>query len=299
MILKSKKILGIDITLSQKDDILEEIWKYLAKIRNPKSEIRKEIVKPLIIYTPNPEIITYAQKDETFARIVNSAQINLPDGAGVVWALENLYGIKVQKLSGIDFMQELVKLVEKESPRIGLIGGRVGVALQTRECLLVNHPNLKVEVFDVPEVKVSGIRYQVSRINENKIRNTRYLILNTRDNDEQTIKYFQNLVKKIIEQKIDILFVALGFPKQEYFIDRIKYYVLRIKYDKPLILMAVGGAFDYISGGVSRAPKWMRNMGLEWLFRLIREPWRLLRMVKGGEFFLRVAFSSFFPIKYP
>ncbi len=289
MKLKSQKILGIDVTTSTLEDILEEIRKYLKKVQNSKFKVQNENVKPLIIYTPNPEIITYAMKNEDFKRIVNTAQVNIPDGAGVAWALKKLYGIKVPKISGVDFMLDLVKLAEKESLRIGLIGGRSGVAVKTAECLMTSQPRLRVEVFGAPELEVRITKHE-SGIKDNIFLNSKFLIHNSDESELLNIEeYFQNLVKKLNEKKIDILFVAFGYPKQEYFINILNSYFL-LHNSKPVVLMAVGGSFDYISGKISRAPEWMRNMGLEWLFRLLREPWRLGRQLKGAEFFWKVMF---------
>jgi len=260
--LQSKKILGIGITISPKTEILEEIRKYLVSDNKKQITDNKKSKESLIIFTPNPEIITYAQKDKEFRQIVNSAQINLPDSRGVVWAIKKLYRINIEQIAGADFFFDLCYLANRESFTVGLIGGREGVALDTRECLLRSYPKLKVEVLEAPAVIVSRIRYQVSSINDKKIPNTKYLILNTEEKQiEETEKYFQNLAEKIIKREIDILFVALGFPKQEYFIRKIKNQISKIKDCKPLVLIAVGGSFDYLSGRIPRAPEWVRDKG--------------------------------------
>ena len=93
MSLKSKIIIGVKITIASQHEILEEIEKYLAKRE-------KNGGKPLTIFTPNPEIIMYAQKDQIFKEIVNTAQINLSDGAGVVWAVKKLHGVKIERIAG-------------------------------------------------------------------------------------------------------------------------------------------------------------------------------------------------------
>lgn len=125
--------------------------------------------------------------------------------------------------------------------------------------------------------------------------------------EESKDRYFSLLVNEIGNRQTDILFVGLGFPKQEYFIDKLRQYIEEISYrgtpnfdnlpkssysrnlfNHGLIMMAVGGSLDYISGRVPRAPEWMRRKGFEWLFRLVNEPWRLVRQLRGGEFFLKV-----------
>jgi N-acetylglucosaminyldiphosphoundecaprenol N-acetyl-beta-D-mannosaminyltransferase len=143
---------------------------------------------------------------------------------------------------GVDLMEELCKLASREGYSIALIGGKKGVAERTKQCLVKRYPNLKIVFADSgPELKTTS-DYSL---------NTTYHIPNT-----------------------DILFVAFGQVKQEKWIDA-NLNKLSVK-----IAMGVGGAFDYISGEVPRAPKWMRSLGLEWLFRLIVQPWRIKRQLK-------------------
>ena len=93
-------------------------------------------------------------------------------------------------------------------------------------------------------------------------------------------------------KNVDIIFVALGFPKQEYFINLLSNEAIEQSSNRALVLMAVGGTFDYLAGRSIRAPGWVRNIGLEWLYRLIHEPWRLPRQLEGGKFFLQVLTSK-------
>jgi len=257
-------VLGVGVTALPKADILEEVRKYLHNFQFSIFNFQLRKGEPLVIFTPNPEIINYAQKDDNFRRIVNTAQINIPDGWGVVWAAKKLYNQKLERIAGVDLVGDLAKMAEKEGYRIGLIGGKGKIAVEALECLKRKFPRLKGWAEEGPEIKIFNFQFSIF-------------------NDE-----IKEIVGKIQSEKTDILFVGLGCPKQEYFIDRIKNQELRIKNRKPLVIMAVGGAFDYISGRVGRAPVWMRNAGLEWFYRLIREPWRLGRQIRGAEFFWRV-----------
>lgn len=287
----NKKILGVKVTFSQKGTILEEIEKYLLEIRNPKSEIRKKRIKPLVIFTPNPEIINYTGKDKKFKEIVNTSQINLPDSSGVVWAAKKIHQDEISKISGSDFVWDLVKMAAKKGFTIGLIGGENGVALNVCECLHEKYSALKVEVLGNIEVqyKGAGIKYIGKKEKNDNSLNSKYLSLYTWNHKALNAdKYFGTLIKTIKKKKITVLFVALGHPKQEYFINSVKREALRVKISEPLVMMAVGGTFDYISGRMLRAPLFLRNMGLEWLFRLVREPQRLGRQIRGSEFFFRV-----------
>jgi N-acetylglucosaminyldiphosphoundecaprenol N-acetyl-beta-D-mannosaminyltransferase len=293
-----ENVLGINFTTLKKKNILEKIEKYIKKDQISSRKLQKKLIRPLIIFTPNPEIVMFAQKNPFFRKIVNSAQINIPDGAGIVWALKKIHNHKVKRISGVDLMVDLCEMAAKKRVIIGLIGGRDKVALKTAECLRVKIPGVKIIVFPAPEIKLveelinDNKKINIDKRENKKILNTKYLIINPRGKqNKETEKYFGSLLKEIRSRKIQILFVAFGFPKQEYFIKIIKDIDDRQSKNiakKPLILMSVGGAFDYISGRIPRAPQWMRDGGMEWLYRLMLEPWRLLRQIKGSEFFLRV-----------
>lgn len=282
--LNYKKILDVKISIITMEKVLEETRKYLekSKIQYPKS--KKNNKKPFIIFTPNPEIITFAQKDEVFKQIVNSAQINIPDGAGVIWALNKINRLKIRPVTGADLMENLCEKAAVYGYRIGTIGASVDLAVDMAERLRKIYKKLKIVTLDDLTVKI---------INKN------FMILDNNGKEFDKKKYFANLLDEIKKKKIDILFVALGFPKQEYFIENVKIQMSRSKtdqplaekYQRPLVMMGVGGSFDYLSGRISRAPLWMREKGLEWLYRLIKEPWRIKRQYRGSEFFLRVLFS--------
>ncbi len=306
--LKTKKILDVVVTVQEKDEILEEIKKYFKKAESGKRKAESAGVKPLVIFTPNPEIINFAQKNIFFREIVNSAQINIPDGAGIVWALKKKENMSIDRISGADFILDLCKLADKNGFTVGLIGGKNGVALKTSECLLEKYKNLKTEVLGEPGVEVRIMNYELgtrsrevairnyeleirNRDEGNRIHNSYFIIHDSSGRKVDSKEYFSGLVKTIGKKKIDILFVALGFPKQEYYIESVKREALSGKIARPLVLMAVGGTFDYISGTITRAPFWVRESGFEWLYRLIRESWRLKRQVAGAGFFFRVLFG--------
>ncbi len=297
------KILGVKINLNKKDEVLEEVRKYLTTNNKEQITNNKNRVNPLVIFTPNPEIINYAQKDLLFKQIVNSAQINIPDGAGLCFAIEKKFHMKTARLSGTDLMMDFCNLSSKNSFTIGLIGGRGDVAVATRECLLRDYPNLKIEVLEAPEFRIQNSEFRIQN-KENKILNSK-LILNSQfitlnsfgKQNRETEGYFKSLAGELMDKKIDILFVALGFPKQEYFIELLRKTYIGKDTDssdrlnmcpRGIVMMGVGGAFDYISGRVKRAPFWMRKKGLEWMFRLLHEPKRIIRMLRGSVFFYRI-----------
>lgn len=238
--LKSKKILGISVTIETKEDILEYIGKYLEKLSE----------KPMVIVTPNPEQIVEAKRDPHFAKILNQADVTLPDGIGLAFV------IKQERVPGVEFMEDLVKLAAGRGYPIGLIGGRGNIAVEALECLQAKYPGLKGWAIE-PEEKTIG-----------------------------------EIGRKITNTKTRIIFVGLGAPKQEYFIEAISHQLSairrsedgRLKTDDSCIMMSVGGSFDIISGRTPRAPHAIQAVHLEWLWRLFREPWRFRRQLALFKF---------------
>jgi len=271
------KILGVKITTEDEGLILEKIDKYLkkGKIRKVKDENNR--VKPYVIFTPNPEIIVLAQKEASFKKAVNKAQINIPDGSGVIWAIGKKFGRKVRRISGADMLISLCRMAVKKSYRIGLIGGRSGLALAASKCLESQFPGIKIMLLGEPEIRIIKSNFNIHDANGKHI---------------ETGKYINYLAKELSDKKLDIVFVALGFPKQEFFITELAACINRLKGNQPVVLMAVGGSLDYLAGNVSRAPRWLRMRGLEWSYRLIKEPWRLKRHILGSVFFPQVYFSN-------
>jgi len=183
------------------------------------------------IVTPNAEFLVRAQKDEDFRKILNNADLALPDGAGLIWASRFLGKPLKERVSGVDlvewFKQSKIKLVEA---RIFLLGGRGGVAKKIAD--------------KWPEV------VGFSEETEGKA-----------------------LFEQIEQCRPNILFVALGAPKQEKWIAQNLLKIPSVK-----LAVGVGGAFDMLSGKLRRAPRFMQKMWLEWLWRLILQPQRLPRI---------------------
>lgn len=218
-----------------------------VNITNEREEyILEYVVKSLLekrekyfIVTPNPEIIVYATKHKNFLNLLNHARISLCDGVGVALA-GRILGVNVgSRITGADFVEKLCGRIAEKPITVGFLGGRDGVAQKTSECLKKVYPGLKI------------------------------VFVSEADPDERIV----SLMKEKSRENIDLLFVAYGFPKQEEFLAA---YLDRLPVT---IVMAVGGTFDYLSGKVKRAPLVMRRLGLEWLYRLIQEPWRWRRQL--------------------
>ncbi|KKU87654.1 hypothetical protein A3A64_03010 [Candidatus Gottesmanbacteria bacterium RIFCSPLOWO2_01_FULL_48_11] len=267
MSLHAVKMLGISVTTSPKKEILEFIKKGLEPSALGLGKNNKTIQKPIIIVTPNPEQVMLARNDTHVANILNQADVALPDGVGLVWASRVLSSSRLavsdlrvaRAIPGVEFMEDLVELAAKQGYPVALIGGRRGLAVQTLECLQRKHPKLVGWAEDGPELSMQNAKCKMQ------------------NGDEKA--YYEALTHRITESGARIVFVGLGAPKQEFFIEQLKLETVKCKLEKPLVLMAVGGSFDIIAGRIPRAPQVMRNLGLEWLWRLGAEPWRLKRQL--------------------
>ncbi len=197
------------------------------------------------IFTPNPEMLVKAVRDSYFKQILNSASLSLCDGKGI----ELFASEKVTRISGVDFMIDLCRLAAGRGERVFLVGsGNEVVVEKVKENLIKQFPNLKVVgVSPGPEV--------IERANQLEINNNVALI---------------NIIRRV---QPSIIFVAFGMGKQEKWIHENLASLPSIK-----IAMGVGGAFDYLSGTISRAPLLLRKLGLEWAYRLIRQPRRIGRI---------------------
>jgi len=272
-----KKILGVGITDATKNEVLEYVIKNLEKFK-----------KKLFIVTPNPEILVLANKDDAFKNVLNSADLASPDGMGVLVAGRFLGKPLKERFTGVDLVESLCSRVAEKPITVGFFGGRDNVAVATAECLQKRYPGLRV-VFAGKEwpnddffnhLRASnGTLLQnygnKSSLSKNRQQSNTNLTVNSSVSSQSSplnAKYI------LPAAGIDILFVALGAPKQEFWISE--------HLDKIPVRVAVGvgGAFDYISGRIPRAPGFMRSVGLEWLFRLVVQPWRIKRQLSLVEF---------------
>lgn len=213
------------------------------------------------IFTPNPEMLVDAQRDSNFKAVLNDSDLNLCDGFGLWLAT----GQRAERMTGVDFMLDLCALAEREGKSIYLIGsGSDEVVKKTAQVLQNKFPLLKITGYN------KGHKLQVTSYNLQF------------DSDEN-----ENVLYDIITKAPDILFVAFGHGKQE------KWIAQNLR-DLPSVKIAVGvgGAFDFISGYVRRAPKWMRRIGLEWVWRLMREPRRIGRIWKATIKFIILCFQK-------
>ena len=197
--------------------------------------------------TPNAEIVYEAMHDAAFCAILNGASLVLPDGAGTVLGAKLLGTPLKEKVAGIDFATNLLRILEETGKTLYLLGSKPGIGEKAAETMRQMHPNLKI----------CGIA-------------------------DGYFKEEAPVIEKINAAKPDALFVCLGAPKQELFMHE-----HRGKLNTKLMI-GLGGSLDGFAGTVKRAPKWMIRLQLEWLYRLIKEPWRFGRMLRLPKFVLAV-----------
>jgi N-acetylglucosaminyldiphosphoundecaprenol N-acetyl-beta-D-mannosaminyltransferase len=196
---------------------------------------------PHVVTTPNPEFVMLARRDPTFRAALNRADLNIPDGIGLILAAR-LAGERLrQHVQGTD----LVLLLAAESARVRhrwfLLGGHGDSAVLAARALEENYPGLRVVGAEPGSPLPTADPLVRARLNA--------------------------------AAPIDVLLVAYGAPKQELWLDR-NLAALSIP-----VGIGVGGVFNYLSGATPRAPVWVRRFHFEWLHRLITQPWRWRRQL--------------------
>jgi N-acetylglucosaminyldiphosphoundecaprenol N-acetyl-beta-D-mannosaminyltransferase len=250
---KQAKILGIGVNSTSKTRVLRFVRNCLAQGAK------------FFIITPNPEQIMLAQKDKKFAKILNSADLALPDGIGLVWAAKFLRLPGPRKvIKGREMFLELIKLANKKTWKVFLLGGREKVAEKTKNNLEKSFKKVKIRVTEGPNL----------------------------DNEAKPVTKEDSLIEKDVMNLINkfkphLLFVAFGAPKQEKWVYK---WLEKLECGG---VMVVGGTFDYLAGSVSLPPKWIGKLGFEWLWRLICQPWRFKRIFRSVIIFpLKVFWSK-------
>ena len=195
------------------------------------------------VVTPNAEIVYEAMQSEDFRALLNDAALVLPDGAGVVLGSKLLKTPLKEKVAGVDFADRLLGILAETGGSVYLLGSKPGVAELAAEKMLAKHPGLTI----------AGMA-------------------------DGYFKEEAPVIEKINAAKPDVLFVCLGAPKQEKFMQTHRD-ALEVK-----LMAGLGGSLDSFAGTVKRAPKWMIDLSLEWLYRLIKEPKRFGRMLRLPKF---------------
>ena len=205
------------------------------------------------VFTPNSEIILMAYKDENFCGILNSADLLTADGIGVVYASKILGNSVPERVAGFDVSCGVLDEISQTGHRLYLFGGKPGVAEKAAE-------NLKAEY---PLINIVGMHDGYFAPEENDA-----------------------IIDDINQSGADLVFVCLGAPKQENWI-----FENRSKLNCH-VMMGVGGTLDVLAGTAERAPEIWCDLGFEWLYRLIKEPKRIFRMMALPKFAFTVLFKG-------
>ncbi len=230
-------IAGINIDDLSMEQAVERIYEFIGTDRNHS------------VFTPNSEIMMDGITNKDMRSVLNSSDMLVADGAGVVLASRILGREVKEKVSGVDLVKKLLTESENRPIKFYLFGGKPGIPERANASIICDYPGAQVV-------------------------GTRNGYFSEEDEAE--------LINDINNSGADILLVCLGAPKQELWINKNKE---RLKVKASL---GVGGTMDILAGNVKLAPDFFRDHGLEWLYRLYKEPWRFKRMLKLPKFIFYV-----------
>lgn len=218
-----------------------------VNMREAISEANSFIInnKKAYIVTPNSEIIVMAQEDKELASIINKSDLSVADGAGVVLASKLYKKPLTERVAGFDLMNRLLKLAVDKNYSIYFLGGEKGVIEKAKKNILKKYPG----------IQICGVHHGFL------------------DKEKEEL-----VISEINKLTPEILFLGMGVPRQEKFIQHNRAKI------KTNLIMTVGGSFDILAGKSKRAPLWMQKLSLEWLFRLLQEPGRFIRMLALPRF---------------
>lgn len=204
------------------------------------------------VYTPNVDHVVVADADPEFERAYADVSLALVDGTPVFWAGRFLGRRVPEKVSGSDLFEPLVARAAAQGLPVFLLGGGPGVAELARDNLVARYPKLQVTGVASPRLDHRGHAV-----------------------DEDTV------LERVRRARAALVFVACGAPKSELFSHRVRAALA------PAVLVCVGAAIDFAAGTAKRAPRWVSRVGLEWAYRLLREPRRLAHryLVRDPKFF--------------
>ncbi|WP_274362486.1 WecB/TagA/CpsF family glycosyltransferase [Paenibacillus thermotolerans] len=201
------------------------------------------------VVTANPIMVMEGLQNPSFMAMLKNADMVVPDGAGLVWAASRVGKPVAERVAGFDLVQELFKVGNEEGWRVFFLGASQENIEAARDNMAVKYPGLRFV----------GCRNGYFGPDED-----------------------DSVVKEIVEAAPDLLLVGRSMSTQDVWITK---YKDRLKVP---VMIGVGGSFDVMSGRIKRAPKWMRAVKLEWLYRLAQEPSRLPRMTVLPKFALKV-----------
>ena len=201
------------------------------------------------IISLNPENMVITTEDQLFKKIVETVKMRIVDGVGIVLAGRWL-GVEVgERMTGVGLMEELIKVASDRRLRVLMIGGKENLADELAKCYKDQFPKAMFK-------GIQGVKYIQKPM---------------KDEEEKIFSI-------VADYKPHFVFVAFGSPNQELWIERHKNEFVNC------VVMGVGGAFDYLSGNINRSPIFIQKLGIEWLYRLISQPWRWRRQLRLLKF---------------
>lgn len=206
--------------------------------------------KPSSILAINPEKIIKAKKEPLLLKSLKQAKLVIPDGVGVVWAARLLGLGKMKRVPGAELMPAICERAAQKGYKLFLFGGKAEVNARAVAVLRKQYPGIQI---------VGHHHGYVSK------------------------QEMPNLIEKINTSEAEVLFIALGSPTQELWMEQ---YFPKLKNIK--VCQGVGGTFDVIAGTIRRAPLIFRQLSLEWLYRLISQPRRFFRQVALPKFVYKI-----------
>ncbi|MDD4364074.1 MAG: WecB/TagA/CpsF family glycosyltransferase [Atribacterota bacterium] len=204
---------------------------------------------PRFVVTPDTLAILRARKDKKYLGITKKADLVTPDGSGVLWATSSLDVPLLERITGIDLINKICELSVEKGFSLYFLGSKDCVVKKAVENIMLKYPG----------IKITG--YHHGYFNKEKSEHF------------QAGNCEKDIIKEIKQKKPDFLLVGLGVPRQEFWIAKHK-----DELGVP-VCIGIGGSFDVLSGKIPRAPLWMQNHGMEWIFRLIKEPIRVKRVI--------------------
>jgi N-acetylglucosaminyldiphosphoundecaprenol N-acetyl-beta-D-mannosaminyltransferase len=199
----------------------------------------------------NPEKVIGAQTNAQLKELINNSTYQIPDGVGILLASKMKGGNITSRVTGVDMMERLIRFAAEENHKVFLYGAKEEVVAEAKRKLEEKYPALNISGYENGYIK---------------------------DNNE--------LVAKINASQAELLFIAMGSPKQELWIRENMPKLPTVK-----VFQGVGGSFDVFAGHVQRAPEAFRKSGTEWLYRLAKEPKRFKRQLALPKFLIKILFS--------
>lgn len=242
------KVFDLMVDCTQKEEVLKILG---AQLGLDKSD------RLVSVATLNPEQVVQAHHHPAFKRALQRFSVVVADGIGLVWAIHRLTGQQIDRITGVDLAAELVAACQTNHWPIFFLGGRLN-----RQTLFSIHNST------IP-------------VHAPKAASATYYTPGATDISTETKVEEKRVLDAIERFRPRLLLIAYGAPRQELWLDKHRQ---RLEKAGVQVAMVVGGSFDYWSGRVPRAPLWLRSLGLEWLFRLVRQPWRWHRQLRLIEF---------------